>query len=68
MKYDEVIKHCEALKYRDKLRLAQLLLQTARKEEEIQNSTKHNNTKFAKPKLSNEDPTEDSDCIMLWTE
>lgn len=36
MSYDEVTKHAEALSYRDKLRLAQLLIQIARKEEEEQ--------------------------------
>ncbi|MCI5143817.1 MAG: hypothetical protein D3909_19260 [Candidatus Electrothrix sp. ATG1] len=36
MTYDEIVKQCEALKYRDKLRLAQLLIQLARKEEEVQ--------------------------------
>lgn len=36
MTYDEIVKQCEVLKYRDKLRLAQLLIQLARKEEEIQ--------------------------------
>ncbi|MCI5127576.1 MAG: hypothetical protein D3907_03530 [Candidatus Electrothrix sp. AUS3] len=36
MTYEEIVKQCEALKYRDKLRLAQLLIQLARKEEEVQ--------------------------------
>jgi len=43
MKYDEITKECEALSYRDKLRLAQLLIQLARKEEEIENPTKRSN-------------------------
>jgi hypothetical protein len=34
MNYDEIAKECENLTYRDKLRLAQLLLQLGRKEEE----------------------------------
>ncbi len=34
MTYDEIAKHVEALSYRDKFRLAQLLIQIARKEEE----------------------------------
>jgi len=59
MKYDEIVKHCEVLEYRDKLRLAQLLLQSGRKEEEIQNPQKRNNIKAGKPELINEDPTED---------
>ncbi len=43
MEYDEITKHCEDLSYRDKLRLSQLLIQLARKEEEIQNPQKRNN-------------------------
>ena len=34
MTYEEIAKSCEQLKYRDKFRLAQLLIQLARKEEE----------------------------------
>lgn len=34
MNYDEIAKLIEPLRYRDKLRLAQLLIQLARKEEE----------------------------------
>ena len=37
MIYDEIILACEQLSYKDKLRLAQLLIQTARKEEENAN-------------------------------
>ncbi|MFM6402425.1 MAG: hypothetical protein ACKPFF_37590, partial [Planktothrix sp.] len=37
MTYDEIASLCEQLGYRDKLRLAQLLIQLARKEEETQN-------------------------------
>ncbi|MCL4676958.1 MAG: hypothetical protein KJ017_00010 [Alphaproteobacteria bacterium] len=37
MTYDELSKEVEGLGYRDKLRLAQLLIQLARKEEEEQN-------------------------------
>ncbi|CAN2042306.1 hypothetical protein GMMP15_750004 [Candidatus Magnetomoraceae bacterium gMMP-15] len=40
--YQEISKACEVLGYRDKLRLAQLLIQLARKEEEIQNPQKRN--------------------------
>lgn len=36
MNYDEIAKHSEHLSYRDKFRLAQLLIQLARKEEEEQ--------------------------------
>jgi hypothetical protein len=38
MTYDEIAGLCEQLGYRDKLRLAQLLIQLARKEEETQNA------------------------------
>lgn len=34
MKYEEIAKKCEGLRYRDKFRLAQLLIQLARKQEE----------------------------------
>jgi hypothetical protein len=37
MGYDEIVKGCELLGYRDKFRLAQLLIQIAREEEEIHN-------------------------------
>lgn len=37
MNYDEIADLCEQLGYRDKLRLAQLLIQLARKEEEKKN-------------------------------
>lgn len=37
MNYNELSKQAEQLSYRDKLRLAQLLIQLARKEEEKQN-------------------------------
>jgi hypothetical protein len=37
MEYNEIAKACEGLSYRDKFRLAQFLIQLARKEEESQN-------------------------------
>lgn len=40
MTYDEIAVACEQLHYRDKLRLAQLLIQYARKEEETENPQK----------------------------
>lgn len=40
MNYNEISKQAEQLSYRDKLRLAQLLIQLARKEEEEQNPDK----------------------------
>ncbi|MGL5065623.1 MAG: hypothetical protein ACRC62_37105 [Microcoleus sp.] len=41
MNYDEIARLCQQLGYKDKLRLAQLLIQLARKEEEIQNPQPH---------------------------
>ncbi len=64
MKYDEIVKHCEGLEYRDKLHLAQLLLQTARKEEELQNPQKRENIKAGKPESINEEPTGDINSIQ----
>ncbi len=40
MTYDELVKDIEQLSYRDKFRLAQLLIQLARKEEEEHNPEK----------------------------
>ena len=37
MDYDDIAKICEHLSYRDKFRLAQLLIQLARKQEEEKN-------------------------------
>ncbi|GAB1263583.1 hypothetical protein [Aurantivibrio infirmus] len=39
MTYEEIVKEAESLSYRDKLRLAQLLIQLGRKEEEEQYPT-----------------------------
>jgi len=64
MTYDDIVQHCEKLHYRDKLRLAQLLLQTARKEEELQNPQKRNNIKAGNPKVVSEEPTNDINSIQ----
>ena len=45
MNYDVIALACEQLSYRDKLRLAQLLIQAARKEEENANPEKRNVSK-----------------------
>lgn len=47
--YDEVAKQAELLTYRDKLRLAQLLIQLARKEEEEQNPEKRKTNSTSSP-------------------
>ena len=49
MTYDEVSKQTEQLSYRDKLRLAQLLIQLARKEEEEQNPEKRKTASASTP-------------------
>lgn len=64
MNYDEIVKHCEELTYRDKFRLAQLLLQTGRKEEELQNPKKRNNIKAGKPEAITMEPTKDINSIQ----
>ena len=64
MKYDEIAKHCEKLGYRSKLRLAQLLLQVARKEEELQNPKQRNDIKTGSPKAISNEPTKDTNSIQ----
>jgi hypothetical protein len=57
MTYDEIAGLCQQLGYRDKLRLAQLLIQLARKEEETQNAQhpiEENPKDFSKPLNSSE--------------
>ena len=48
MGYDEIAKQCELLSYRDKFRLAQLLIQLGRKEEE-ERSPEHRKAGAAEP-------------------
>lgn len=64
MNYDEIAQHCEELGYRDKLRLSQLLLQLARKEEEIQNPKKRSNIKLGNLEAITEEPTKDINSIQ----
>ncbi len=64
MKYDEIAKECEELKYRDKLRLAQLLIQLARKEEEIENPANRSQLNQKSQIVPNEEPTNDIDSIQ----
>jgi hypothetical protein len=68
MEYDEIAKHCEALGYRDKLRLSQLLIQLARKEEEIQNPQKRNNISEKKADTTRKEPTTDVNSIQYVIE
>jgi len=64
MRYDEIVKYCEELGYRDKFRLSQLLIQLARKEEEIQNPRKRTDIKEGKADAINEEPTNDINSIQ----
>jgi hypothetical protein len=48
MTYNELCQHIEQLGYRDKFRLAQLLIQLARKEEEEQNPERRQSNTSAK--------------------
>ena len=66
MEYAEIAKHCEILGYRDKLRLSQLLIQLARKEEEIQNP--QNRIDLIKNKAKTEEPTTDINSIQYVIE
>ena len=57
MTYEEIAGLCQQLGYRDKLRLAQLLIQLAKKEEETQNAQypiEENRKDFSKPQNSSE--------------
>jgi len=64
MNYDQIAKECESLKYRDKLRLAQLLIQLARKEEEIENPSTRSQLKQKGKQEKNGEPAKDLDSIQ----
>lgn len=68
MKYDEIAKHCEILGYRDKLRLSQLLIQLARKEEELQNPQNRSNIIENKEKTTIEELATDINSIQYVIE
>ncbi len=68
MEYDEIAKHCESLGYRDKLRLSQLLIQLARKEEEIQNPQTRRNLNEKVTKQISDEPTIDINSIQYVTD
>ena len=69
MKYDELATHCEILGYRDKLRLSQLLVQLARKEEELQNPQNRSNIIEKKEKTTTEEElSTDINSIQYVTE
>ena len=52
MTYNELSKEIQQLNYRDKFRLAQLLIQLARKEEEEQNPQRRQKTWSPQPGLT----------------
>lgn len=64
MEYDEIVTHCEELGYRDKLRLSQLLIQLARKEEELQNPQTRRNLNEKMTKKISAEPTNDINSIQ----
>jgi hypothetical protein len=69
MNYDVIALACEQLCYRDKLRLAQLLIQTARKEEENANPQNRAEPKGAAEKTKvKEEPLKDFDTIEYVVE
>jgi len=63
MEYEALAKECEGLCYRDKLRLSQLLIQLARKEEEIQNPQNRGNLKPSSKSVNTDEPTSDINSI-----
>jgi len=65
MSYDAVALACEKLSYRDKLRLAQWLIQTARKEEENTNPQNRTEPQIVakKSKVKEELPTQKIETI-----
>ena len=65
MTYDVIALACEQLGYRDKLRLAQLLIQAARKEEENTNPQNRAEPKVdaKKSKIKEESPLQEVDTI-----
>jgi len=70
MTYDVIALACEQLSYRDKFRLAQFLIQTARKEEENENPQNRVEPKAAakKPKVKEAPPSEEIDTIKYVVE
>jgi hypothetical protein len=63
MNYDVIALACEQLSYRDKLRLAQLLIQSARKEEENANPQIRVEPKVVQKAKAKDEPSIDIDTI-----
>lgn len=68
MTYDVIALACEQLSYRDKLLLAQLLIQTARKDEENSNPQNRSESNAIKTKRSNEEPLKQATPIEYFVE
>jgi hypothetical protein len=68
MTYDVIALACDQLSYRDKLRLAQLLIQTARKEEENANPQNRAEPKAIEKPKANAKPSTDIDVIEYVVE
>ena len=63
MSYDVIALACEQLSYRDKLRLAQLLIQAARKEEENANPQNRPEPNVVQKAKAKDEPSKDIDTI-----
>jgi hypothetical protein len=68
MTYDVIVLACEQLSNRDKLRLAQLLIQTARKEEENTNPQNRSEPKIVEKAKAKEEPLNETDTIEYVVE
>ena len=68
MTYDVIALACDQLSYRDKLRLAQLLIQTARKEEENANPQNRAEPKAIEKPKAKPEPSTDIDVIEYVVE
>lgn len=68
MNYDVIALACEQLSYRDKLRLAQLLIQTARQEEENANPQNRTEPKVVEKAKAKDKPSKDMDTIEYVVE
>ena len=63
MNYDVIALACEQLSYRDKLRLAQLLIQIARKEEENENPQNRAKQEVLENTKTKKEPLKELDTI-----
>ncbi|PZV24583.1 MAG: hypothetical protein DCF12_17135 [Snowella sp.] len=68
MNYDVIALACEQLSYRDKLRLAQLLIQIARKEEENENPQHRAKQEVLEKTKTKKEPLKELDSIEYVVE